>query len=187
MVSLYSVFVEKISYHPQSHSYAVILKDIEGELKLPVMVGSFEAQAIALALEKVSGARPMTHDLLKNVVHEFGYDIKSVVINDLLEGVFYANIVFADKTQTSELTIDSRPSDAIVLALKCSIPIFIYKHVMDEAGFIEAGETGVLHAKEKPIDPVEKLARELEAAVELENYEKAAEIRDRLKKINKPK
>jgi len=124
------VEIAKISFYPPSKGYAVILKEMDGERQLPVIVGAFEAQAIALAIEGIEMPRPMTHDLLSNLLESMEVDVKEIVINKLVEGTFYAKI-FVDSYNFGEKEIDSRPSDAIALALRVDAPVFC-RRVGDE-------------------------------------------------------
>ena len=127
------VEITKISFYPPSKGYAVILKELDGERQLPVIVGAFEAQAIALAIEGIEMPRPMTHDLLSNLLQTMEVDVKEIVINKLVEGTFYAKI-YVDSYNFGEKEIDSRPSDAIALALRVDAPVFVNEAVMKEAG-----------------------------------------------------
>lgn len=169
-------------------AYALILSEAEGNRRLPIIIGTFEAQAIALELESIKPPRPMTHDLLKNIVLSFDSDINKVLINDLNEGTFYAQIHY--KRDDEKVELDARPSDAIALAIRFGAPIFVNKKVLDEAGIIteesskgEKGSGSEPKNAEKELTQLEKLERELQTAIETENYEKAAKIRDQIKKL----
>lgn len=171
-------------------AYALILSEAEGNQRLPIIIGSFEAQAIALELENIKPPRPMTHDLLKNFVLSFDTEIKQIYINDLSEGTFYAQIIYERENQLIEL--DARPSDAIALAVRFNAPIYVNDEVLDEAGISTEPEHQTLEEAlqgdetspgQKELSQLEKLEAELKTAIETENYEKAAKIRDRISKM----
>lgn len=169
-------------------AYALILSESKGNRRLPIIIGTFEAQAIALELESIKPPRPMTHDLLKNLVLSFNSDIQKVVINDLNEGTFFAQIHY--NRDVDKVKLDARPSDAIALAIRFGAPIFVNEKVLDEAGIIteessegEKGSGPQVKEAEKELTQMEKLERELQTAIETENYEKAAKIRDQIKKL----
>ena len=183
---------------PGGGGYALILKEIGGERRLPIIIGSFEAQHIALELEGIKPPRPLTHDLVRNIIEQLGFSISYVYINELRDGTFYAKIKM-DVGSVDE--IDSRPSDAIALALKFAVPIYVSEEVMNEVSFIPEKEESESESEsdtdvEKKIDlpPVTtvvdpymkrmlKLKGDLKEAVEKEDYEKAAMIRDEIKKL----
>lgn len=173
-------------------AYALILNEIEGNRRLPIIIGTFEAQAIALELEHIKPPRPMTHDLLKNIIKSFGAELKQVFINDLNEGTFYAQIIYSNNGERIEQ--DARPSDAIALAIRFNAPIFVANEILDEAGIVSEGddnpeaESSASTAVKKPkstgeMTKLEKLESELKTAIETENYEKAARLRDEIKKL----
>lgn len=168
-------------------AYALILSESEGNRRLPIIIGTFEAQAIALELESIKPPRPMTHDLLKNMVLSFNSDVEQVVINDLNEGTFFAQIYC--KRQDERFELDARPSDAIALAIRFSAPIYVVDKVLNEAGIItedvKEGKKGARKASEgkKEMTRLEELEKELQTAIETENYEKAAKIRDQIQKL----
>ncbi len=170
-------------------AYALILNEVQGNRRLPIIIGTFEAQAIALELEHIKPPRPMTHDLLKNAVQLFGADINQVFINDLSEGTFFAQIIYSQNGE--EMEQDARPSDAIALAVRFNAPIYVADKILDEAGIISEEEGGEVQvssgqkAEEKPAEltKLEKLERELQTAIETENYEKAARLRDEIQKL----
>src|SRR4030095_318583 len=179
---------------PGGGGYALILKEIGGERRLPIIIGSFEAQHIALELEGIKPPRPLTHDLLRNIIEQLGFSISYVFINELRDGTFFAKIK-VDVGSMEE--IDSRPSDAIALALKFSVPIYVSEDVMSEVAFIpdkeeEEGEEGDIFKTpdtvmgEEESDPytrkMNKLQGDLKTAIESEDYEKAARIRDEIKR-----
>jgi bifunctional DNase/RNase len=181
---------------PGGGGYALILKEIGGERRLPIIIGSFEAQHIALELEGIKPPRPLTHDLLRNIIEQLGFSISHVYISELRDGTFFAKIKM-DVGSMEE--IDSRPSDAIALALKFSVPIYVSEEVMNEVAFIpekeeeEEGDEANLFktpessASEEELDPytrkMNKLQVDLKSAIENEDYEKAATIRDEIKRL----
>jgi len=116
----------------QTHSYAVVLGEINGLRRLPIVIGGFEAQAIAVALERMNPSRPLTHDLMKNFMMAFNVELHEIVINDLQEGIFYSKLVCSSANDTVE--IDSRTSDALALAVRFGCPIFTYENILEQAG-----------------------------------------------------
>jgi len=173
----------------QSQSYAVVLGEKEGVRRLPIVIGAYEAQAIAVAMENVTPPRPLTHDLLKNVCHEFGIELKEVIISNLLNGIFYATLVCQNNGEVLE--IDSRTSDGLALAFRFNCPIYTYEFILDQAGIImedvgQEKEKKVPAEKKKPSDfakhSVDKLTTLLEEAISQENYETAAKLRDEIEK-----
>jgi uncharacterized protein len=168
-------------------AYALILSETNGNRRLPIIIGTFEAQAIALELESIKPPRPMTHDLLKNLVLSFDSEVSKVVINDLNEGTFFAQIHY--KHNEEELELDARPSDAIALAIRFKAPIFTTTKVLDEAGIVTDDMTSKTEKRKPANEPeaelsqLEILENELQMAIETENYEKAAKIRDQIKKL----
>lgn len=168
-------------------AYALILNEAEGKRRLPIIIGTFEAQAIALELEHIKPPRPMTHDLMKSIIDTFEADFTQVFINDLSEGTFFAKILY--KLNGKELEQDARPSDAIALAVRFDAPIFVDEKVLDEAGIItesegEEGElTGSGEESSREMTKLEKLEQELQTAIDTENYEKAARLRDEIQKL----
>jgi hypothetical protein len=184
------VQVEKISFYPPSKGYAVLLKESLGNRYLPVIVGSFEAQSIALALEEVQMPRPMTHDLFCNILEELNIEIREVLISNLTDGTFFSKISMASESGSGE--VDSRPSDAIALALRVGAPIYVTEAVMEEASVQELTEAVVSQADspadantpQKSQEYLKKLEEELARAVLDEEYETAAVIRDKIKKIH---
>lgn len=173
----------------QSHNYAVVLGEREGSRRLPIVIGSFEAQAIAVAMERMSPNRPLTHDLFKNTLETFNVDLKEVVINNLLDGIFYARLICLKEGELIE--IDSRTSDALAMAVRFDCPIYTYEFILDAAGVVlEEADEPVAQEKEKKrpkkrgttlssysLDALNKLLSEV---LENEDYERAAEIRDEL-------
>lgn len=170
-------------------AYALILNESDGNRRLPIIIGTFEAQAIALELESIKPPRPMTHDLLKNVVQSFDTSVSEIFINDLNEGTFFAQIIYDWNGKHMEL--DARPSDAIALAIRFGAPILVAKKVLDEAGIVsddsdESDKATVTDNPEKAkgeMTKLEQLENELQTAIETENYEKAAKLRDQIQKL----
>jgi len=179
------VEIAKISFYPPSKGYAVILKELNGDRQLPVIVGAFEAQAIALAIEGIEMPRPMTHDLLSNLLETLEVEVKEIVINKLIEGTFYAKI-YTDSFHFGEKEIDSRPSDAIALALRVNAPVFVNKKVMKEAGVIltDQEEIEEFQFNSSEVSKGVLLQEELDKAIDVENYELAAKLRDKLNALN---
>ena len=174
------VKVQKISFHPPSRSYAVILSEINGERKLPVIVGSFEAQSIALALESMETPRPLTHDLIGLLINEIDANLVAVRITNIEDGVFYASLDINGKI-TGKRSIDSRPSDAIAVGLRMKAPIMISDELFEEAGSSESNyETS--QNSEKVLS-VKELEDRLQIAVDNEKYEVAAKIRDQINEL----
>lgn len=207
-MSLVRLTIRAISYsQTQNGAYALILSEIDGVRKLPIVIGAFEAQSIAIALEKeITPPRPLTHDLFKNFADRYGIVIKQVIIHKLIDGVFYSSII-SERDGIEEI-IDARTSDAIALALRFQAPIFTYKDILDEAGIIlknlpedqektkekEAEIIESLILGENSIKPdtqsykkytLKQLNNMLEKAVANEEYEKAAAIRDEISKRKK--
>lgn len=169
-------------------AYALILNEAKGNRRLPIIIGTFEAQAIALELEHIKPPRPMTHDLLKNAIKNFDADVEQVFINDLSEGTFYAKIIF--NLNGDHIEQDSRPSDAIALAVRFKSPIYVDDSILDDAGILSDDTTAVSSnafkqssEEVKEMSEMEKLDDELQTAIETENYEKAARLRDKINKL----
>jgi len=183
------------------HSYAVVLGEIKGKRRLPIVIGGTEAQAIAIALENMPPARPLTHDLFKTVMDTFHVALSEIIITNLLDGVFYSKLICIFNGE--EYEIDSRTSDAIALAIRFNCPIYIYGNILDNSGLILMEETNpeideiedvILDAvssvseKDKTdytIYTYKELSKMLDEALANENYEKAATIRDELNKREK--
>ncbi|MEI6410240.1 MAG: bifunctional nuclease domain-containing protein [Bacteroidota bacterium] len=174
----------------QSHNYAVVLGERRGQRRLPIVIGSFEAQAIAVAMERMAPNRPLTHDLFKSALDTFDIKLKEVVINNLLDGIFYARLICVKGGEVFE--IDSRTSDAIAMAVRFECPIYTYDFILEAAGVIlEEQEGGVIRpegAAEDKFDSdalehytMEALQKRLQEVLEAEDYESAAKIRDELK------
>lgn len=151
---------------------------------LPVFIGAPEAQSIAIHINKVDIPRPLTHDLLKNIMEIVELRLKRVVIHDLKDGTFYAHLIIA--SDDGKLEIDSRPSDAIALALRANVPIFVSKKVFDEAGITldEEGHISKVHPDSSSDDPIARLKADLDIAISEERYEDAARLRDEIKKAS---
>jgi uncharacterized protein len=171
-------------------AYALILKETNGKRKLPIIIGAFEAQSIALELEGMKPPRPLTHDLMKNLIDTFAVSLNEVCINELRDGTFYAKLSVEGVSETQE--IDSRPSDAIALAVRFGAPIYVEEEVLKEAGVIseDEEEEGDEEKKKQEAAPVkqfttklEQLQASLKDAIEKEDYEKAAKIRDDIRKL----
>ena len=204
-MSLVKLSIKGISYsQTQNGAYALILNEVDGERKLPIVIGAFEAQSIAIALEKeIKPPRPLTHDLFKNFAERFDIIVKQVIIHKLVDGVFYSSII-CERDKIEEI-IDARTSDAIALALRFNAPIFTYKNILDKAGIYlkanpletdkenqeidevlsnpetfgigeESNQSGETYSKHS----LQELNELLDQAVEHEDYEKAAKIRDEI-------
>lgn len=164
-------------------AYALILREIHGHRRLPIMIGQFEAHSIALEMQGIKPPRPLTHDLLKNVIDSLGGDVRDVVINELKDGTFYARI------NIDSQEIDSRPSDAIALAVRLGVPIYVSEKVLEEAGILPEDLTQTPESIDQEgsvaqpkLTKFEELQKELKEAIQKEEYEKAARIRDAIKK-----
>lgn len=176
----------------QTHSYAVILGEVNGMRRIPIVIGGFEAQAIAVALENMSPSRPLTHDLMKNFMLAFNVDLNEVIINDLQEGIFFSKLVCTSSNDSVE--IDSRTSDALALAVRFGCPIYTYEHILTEAGIEKTGEATVKAAAQQSIASTEGNKEDLKSmstddlneflneVLEQEDYIKAIAIRDELKR-----
>lgn len=176
------VKVNKISYHSKSKSYAVILKEVEGERCMPVIIGSFEAQSIALAIEEVDTPRPLTHDLICDFISTVDVSLKAIKIYSLNEGVYFAKIIIISE-RMGEQIIDARPSDAIAVALRMHTPMLVSKKVFEQASVEEKLLFQEKERKKINEDPLPELKREMELAIEKEEYELAAELRDKINKL----
>ncbi|MFM2392287.1 MAG: hypothetical protein RLZZ546_264 [Bacteroidota bacterium] len=170
----------------QSHNYAVILAETGGLRRLPIVIGGFEAQGIAIAVEKMTPNRPLTHDLFKATLDNFSITIKEVIINDLLDGIFYAQLICEQNGDVS--IIDSRTSDAIAMAVRFDCPIYTYEFILDQAGVEMENEMGQQASRSSSQkQSINKLSMsdleiQLEKAIEMEDYEKAAKLRDEISK-----
>lgn len=171
-------------------AYALILKEINGNRRLPIIIGAFEAQSIALEMEGIKPPRPLTHDLMKNIIDTFGVSLQDVFINELRDGTFYAKITIEGVSDSQE--VDSRPSDAIALAVRYGVPIFVSDEVLKEAGIAAEAEeeeqadspkVDQPAAVKKHASKLEQLQTSLKEAIEKEEYEKAAKLRDDIRKL----
>jgi len=205
-MSLVKLTIQGISYsQTQNGAYALILNEVDGDRKLPIVIGAFEAQSIAIALEKeIKPPRPLTHDLFKNFAERFDIVVKQVIIHKLVDGVFYSSII-CERDKIEEI-IDARTSDAIALALRFNAPIFTYKNILEKAGIYM--KTNLMEDENSPKEMDESLSNSntfgvednavtgseyskntlaeltefLENAVEKEDYREAAKIRDEISK-----
>jgi len=188
------------SSQSQTSSFALVLGETDGNRRLPIIIGMFEAQAIAIEIEKIIPNRPMTHDLFKSFANNFHFTVEEIIISDLKEGVFFAKIVCSDGLKKME--VDARPSDAIAIGLRFDSPIFTYENILAEAGIVLTDEAD--EESEAKVEPkskakkeivskktdelknysVERLHELLKEAIDKEDYERAAKIRDELSKRN---
>ena len=177
----------------QTHSYAVVLGEVNGLRRLPIVIGGFEAQAIAVALERMQPSRPLTHDLMKNFMNAFGIDLNEIIICDLQEGIFYSKLVCSSENDTVE--IDSRTSDALALAVRFGCPIYTYENILESAGIlmedtstgkkkkvkqeatVESESTGKEDLKTMSLEDLNNLLNEV---LESEDYIRAIAIRDEI-------
>ena len=199
-MSLVKLSIKGISYsQTQNGAYALILNEVDGDRKLPIVIGAFEAQSIAIALEKdIRPPRPLTHDLFKNFADRFDIVVKQVIIHKLVDGIFYSSII-CERDRIEEI-IDARTSDAIALALRFDAPIFTYKNILDKAGiYLKINPFEIENQNDDPLDladdfesnPIntdeiyskhtfQELHELLEIAVNNEDYETAVKIRDEI-------
>ena len=175
----------------QTHNYAIVLGEEGGARRLPIVIGAFEAQSIAVAMEGMYPSRPMTHDLLKNSLDAFEIEVKEVIISNLVDGIFYANLIC--EQNGNQIEIDSRTSDALALSVRYGCPVYTYEFILDQAGIIleedverEVQRSRSRMQKEEPKEKslsdytLEELETKLNEVLEQENYEAAAHIRDEL-------
>ena len=175
----------------QSGAYALVLGESAGSRRLPIIIGGFEAQAIAIELEKMTPTRPLTHDLFKSFAETFSIDITEILIYNLVEGIFYAKLICTDGTKDVE--IDARTSDAIALAVRFNCPIFTYEFILKSAGIVLDDESlPTLEQIAAPIEEItnseneyqskstEELKNSLQSALDNEQYELASKIRDEI-------
>ena len=180
----------------QTHSYAVVLGEVNGLRRLPIVIGGFEAQAIAVALERMQPSRPLTHDLLKNFMNAFNVDLQEIIISDLQEGIFYSKLLCVNEHDTVE--IDSRTSDALALAVRFGCPVYTYDHILESAGILmeDTGDkkkktptttttTDTGTREDLSALSIEELNTLLNEVLEQEDYIRAIPIRDEIKKRKK--
>jgi len=205
-MSLIQLQIKGISYsQTRSGAYALVLNEIKGNRTLPIVIGPCEAQSIAIELEEnLKPPRPMTHDLFKSFADIYHFNIKQVIIHKLIDGVFYSSLI-CEKDKVEEI-IDSRTSDAIAIALRFNAPIFTYENILDKAGFEMQGDELLSEEpmEEEEVDfveklfselekstlsvdqiPMEELNKQLEDAIQNEDYELAARLRDEISKREK--
>ncbi len=174
----------------QSNNYAILLSERGGSRRLPIIIGAFEANAIALAWERIRSIRPLTHELLGNILNIFNVKLHEIVISNLIDGVFHARLICEQGGKIVE--VDSRPSDAIALAVRSKCPIYTYEFILEAAGVVienQGNQPTVVTQMPKSKDglsglSLEELHRNLEIAIEEEKYEQAAKIRDEINKRN---
>jgi len=187
--------------HSQSGSFALVLGEETGTRRLPIIIGMFEAQAIAIEMEKIISKRPMTHDLFKSFALSFDIDVYEVIISDLKEGVFYAKIICSFADGSNYIELDARPSDAVAIGIRFGVPIYAYNSVLKEAGI----ELSDVEEELESLEPLEDAFAEsegnsdfkesdlkrksvvdletlMQAAIDAEDYEQAAKIRDEIQK-----
>jgi uncharacterized protein len=196
------------SSQSQSGSFALVLGEVDGSRRLPIIIGMFEAQAIAIEIEKITPSRPMTHDLFRSFGNLFDFKVEEIIISDIKEGVFFAQIMVTDGERQG--SVDARPSDAIAIGIRFGAPIYTYESILNDAGVTVTEQEeaeGEAEADEKDKELAEKAAPEpkpksskksgdlkglsidklnelLKEAIEKEDYERAARIRDELNKRN---
>jgi uncharacterized protein len=185
----------------QAGAYALVLGEVKGKRRLPIIIGGFEAQAIAIQLEKMTPSRPLTHDLFKNFADTFTIKLNEVIIYNLVEGIFYAKLICTAEDE-KEIEIDARTSDAIALAVRFDCPISTYEFILSAAGIIledqpkegasaaaieEAVEKKTTEKDDKDLTKksTEELKEMLKKAIDGENYERASRVRDELNKRKK--
>lgn len=180
----------------QTHSYAVVLGELNGLRRLPIVIGGFEAQAIAVALEKMQPSRPLTHDLMKNFMNAFNVQLHEVVISDLNDGIFFAKLICSSKKDMLE--IDSRTSDALALAVRFGCPIYTYERILEQAGISmeepddkseKRSSKTTEHESEEDLAAMslEELNQLLKDVLEHEDYIRAISIRDEINSRKKKK
>lgn len=169
----------------QSGAYALVLGETEGKRRLPIIIGGFEAQAIAIELEKMQPSRPLTHDLFKSFADNFNISVSEILIYNLVEGIFFAKIVCFNGDK--EVEIDARTSDAIALALRFGCPIYTYEFILASSGIVLDDDMAATvniekSAQPEPTHTIEELEEQLQEALSDEDYEKASRIRDEINK-----
>lgn len=171
-------------------AYALVLGEVEGNRRLPIIIGAFEAQAIALELEKIQPPRPMTHDLLRDALEAVGTEVLDVVIDELREGTFFAKIRYIHDGDEGQL--DARPSDAVALAVRVDAPIYVAPAVLEEAGIptedegvsaLTSGSSSAAPEPSSPLSRMERMEQQLEEAIQEEDYERAAQLRDEIARM----
>ena len=191
-MKLIQLNIQGISYsETQTGAYALILSEVDGNRRLPIIIGGFEAQAIAIELEKMTPSRPLTHDLFKNFADNFKINLVEVIIYNLVEGIFFARLICEQNGK--EVEIDSRTSDAIALAVRFESPIYTYEFVLNSAGIILDDEelsesediTPEINLEEITKNPTEKmtlkeLKKQLKNSIDNEDYEAASRFRDEI-------
>jgi uncharacterized protein len=179
-----------------SGAYALVLSEVNGKRKLPIVIGGHEAQAIAIELEKMTPSRPLTHDLFKTFAHSYGIKVDEIIIYNLLEGIFFARIITNLDGKKAE--IDSRTSDAVAIAVRFNCPIYCYDFILDAAGvnaedveaekaseeYFESDESDVSSSTDASVMSLDELENELNLAIEREDYERASMLRDEIQKRN---
>ena len=176
------VKIQKISYYHPNRIYAVILKELDGDRKLPVLVGAYEAQSIAMAMEYMETPRPLTHDLIVNLVKGIEGNLSSVKITNLEDCVFFS-ILDVQSDLLGHREIDSRPSDALAVALRMHAPILVADNVMDDA-IVWEGDSENIENEIQQEPELQLLEQQLQKAIDKEEYEMAARIRDKIKEID---
>lgn len=176
----------------QSGAYALVLGEVSGRRRLPIIIGGFEAQAIAIEIEKMTPSRPLTHDLFKAFAEAYRINIQEIIIYNLVDGIFYSKLICSDGKKNIE--IDARTSDAIALAVRFECPIYTYEFILDSAGIVIEGNDFVFLDNIEPVEETklvpttftsfseEELQSKLQEALNEEAYEKAAKIRDEINK-----
>lgn len=177
----------------QSGAYALVLSEVGGKRRLPIIIGGFEAQAIAIELEKMTPTRPLTHDLFKNFASDFGIVVKEVIIYNLVEGIFYSKLICEQNGEIKE--IDARTSDAIAIGVRFNCPVYTFESILSSAGILldesdDFSEPTVTNPSEEQSEQgssmstmsIAELEAMLEGALEKEEYELASKIRDEINK-----
>jgi bifunctional DNase/RNase len=176
-----------------SGAYTMVLAEVDGTRRLPIVIGGSEAQAIAIELEKMTPSRPLTHDLIRSLANAFAIDVEEVLIYNLVEGIFFAKLVVSFNGKSAE--IDARTSDAVAIAVRFNCPVYCYEFILDQAGVNAEDTESDMELDEPDIDleevethddaanmSVDDLQRQLDQALENEDYEKASRIRDEINK-----
>ena len=180
---LIAVRVDRVTLDAHTNRFVVILRDDVNNRWLPIVVGNTEAQAIALQLENVAPPRPLTHDLIKNLLESIEAKIARVVVSDLRENTYYASISL--KLNGNNKDIDARPSDAIAVALRMHAPIFVSEEVMEKASVSDKEDVDDKEIAAEPLTDLEGLEVDMQQAINDERYEDAAKLRDQIKEVNK--